>query len=65
MKTKTLYTCEICNTDYNTEEEAEKCEQTHRTVDAISKVIYGNKCLYPSSITVTFDDGKVLEFKRY
>lgn len=30
MKEKTLYTCEICHTDYARKIDAEKCEANHK-----------------------------------
>lgn len=39
MKEKTLYTCQICNTDYSKKADALDCEKNHKDID--SAVIVG------------------------
>ena len=39
MKEKTLYTCQICNTDYSNKADALDCEKNHKDID--SAVIVG------------------------
>ena len=39
MKEKTLYTCQICNTDYSNKTDALDCEKNHKDID--SAVIVG------------------------
>lgn len=33
MITKTLYTCQICNTDYADKEKAKTCEKNHKKLE--------------------------------
>ena len=40
MKEKTLYTCQICNTDYSKKADALDCEKNHKDTD--SAVIVGD-----------------------
>lgn len=39
MKEKTLYTCQICNTDYSNKADALDCEKNHKDIE--SAVIVG------------------------
>lgn len=66
MKKQTKYICEYCGVDYNTEEEAKKCEARHiRPV----KIVKGNyeytlfaRLNLPVSVTVEFEDGTECEY---
>lgn len=40
MKEKTLYTCQICNTDYSEKADALDCEKNHKDIE--SAVIVGD-----------------------
>lgn len=40
MKEKTLYTCQICNTDYSKKADALDCEKNHKDIE--SAVIVGD-----------------------
>ncbi len=33
MITKTLYTCQFCNTDYTKKEKAMECEKNHKVLE--------------------------------
>ena len=56
MDVRTIYKCEICGTEYYTQEGCEKCEQKHKTkyknadLDKFSRMK-----TYPDSITVQFE----------
>ena len=39
MKQKTLYTCEICHTDYSDKEDAKRCEKNHKTLAKAQSMI--------------------------
>lgn len=57
MKTKTLYTCEICNTDYANKEDAKKCEKEHiKGAELVSTRIHAHQ-KYPHKIEVRFANG--------
>lgn len=57
MKTKVLYTCEICNTDYAKEEDAKKCESEHSKYTKIVGARYTAHYQYPHQIEIKFADG--------
>lgn len=59
MKEKKLFTCEICNTDYNEKDKAVACEKNHKLLE--KAVIIGeyqsievNKNGHPNKIKVKF-----------
>lgn len=39
MKTKTLYVCEFCYTSFSDEEEAKKCEASHKVLRPKTKIV--------------------------
>lgn len=57
MKEKTLYTCEICNTDYANKEDAQKCEKEHIKCERIADTRIQAHQKYPHKIKVCFADG--------
>lgn len=69
MITKTLYICEICNTEYGTREEAEECEKSHLQVNGIESAEYieqlflGERMPYPSIVNVKFSDNTVMPYQ--
>ena len=72
MKTKTLYTCEICHTDYADKEKALQCEKHHYTklkiVDMrhlpITVPKMSNREGFPETITVKAENGETMVYKR-
>ena len=40
MKKHTVYRCEICGTDYNDRDQAEGCEECHKTDLVVEKAEY-------------------------
>lgn len=70
MKPKTLYTCEICHTDYTKKEDAIACEKFHsKELQITSKrylpknsACYGNHL--PITITVKDEKGNIATYKR-
>ncbi len=63
------YTCEICQRVHKLEEKCDECEKGHvkpRARQPIRKARYehGDKKKYPSSVLVTMEDGKIMEFFR-
>lgn len=36
MKQKTLYTCEVCHTDYNDPDKATECEGSHSLPESVA-----------------------------
>lgn len=57
MKIKTLYTCEICRTDFAEKKEAEKCEKEHVNPKMIYDFRVQAHGKYPTKIEVEFADG--------
>jgi hypothetical protein len=66
MNITTVYKCEICGAEYNTQEACEKCEKMHKTeyknanLDKFSRMKS-----YPDSITVQFKDDPDDQFVVY
>lgn len=61
MKKILYYKCEFCNEEYETEEEAIKCESMHPKVKRIVAVEYNDHMskYIPDGIIVELDDGRV------
>lgn len=64
MKSKVLYTCEYCHTDYTSEKSARECEDYHRKGLKIVSAKYEWKGAMPVSITVVDNDGFRATYKR-
>ena len=68
MKQELIYRCEICNTVYNNKEICEKCEKNHHMPRDIESCRYRpitcNQAGYPDRITVVFDNGELITYKR-
>lgn len=53
MKEKTLYTCQICNTDYSEKADALDCEKNHKDIDdAVIVGVYMPKSLAGDGIPI-------------
>ena len=66
MKKQIKYICECCGVDYDTEEDAKKCEASHIKPVKIVKadyeyVLYGTANT-PVSVTVEFENGMEREY---
>lgn len=57
MKAKTLYTCELCNTDYANKADAQKCEKEHIKCESITGTRIHAHQKYPHKIEICFADG--------
>lgn len=69
MKELTLYQCDICGTNYQTETKCLECEAFHVAVDSVLRYKYNAKNMgpeskYPHIVVVKMADGKELVFKR-
>lgn len=68
MKIRTLYTCEICHTDYNNESDAVNCERTHMQKLSIVESKYLGYHLdhstFPIRIKIKNDNGDTIWYKR-
>ncbi|MEW5899429.1 MAG: hypothetical protein AB1652_09720 [Bacillota bacterium] len=66
MKAKTQFICELCETTYDTPDEALKCEKTHikPVIDGPidPKPEYDYRAKYPRIIKIGFEDGVVREY---
>lgn len=70
MITKTLYTCQFCNTDYTKKEKAMECEKNHKVLETAT-IIGDYKSLksipdgYPTKVKVKFKGSdRWIEYKR-
>ena len=77
MKTKTLYTCEVCHTDYADKDKAKRCERSHiKPKEITDKMKYhavyngrdplfgGKETNYPDWIDITFENGETVRYKH-
>ena len=68
MKKIERYVCEICGTEYTDKARCQKCEKSHKTateiIDARYLSLHQNEQGYPVSVTIKFNDGKTVIFKR-
>lgn len=70
MKQKTLYTCEICHTDFKEKQKALECEKHHsKKLEIVDKryVPKNGACdgnHLPVSITVKDENGNIAVYKR-
>lgn len=65
MKKITVYKCEKCGARYNTEEEAQKCEESHGSPVKIVDErypYYEMQFGYPRYITVQMSNGKLVKY---
>lgn len=63
MKAKTLYTCEICLTDYAEKADAIKCEREHKKYECVKDFRYQAHSPYPTKVEVKFADGMTHWYK--
>lgn len=70
MVTKTLYTCQFCNTDYADKEKAKQCEKNHKLLEKAT-IVGDYKSMgdfptgEPTKIRVKFPNtDKWIEYKR-
>ncbi len=68
MKTKILYTCEACHTDYANKNDAMRCEANHskklKIVNQRSLPYSQDKSGFPISIEVEDEGGKRVTYKK-
>ena len=62
MITQTRYFCEHCLTEYASEENCLKCEASHVAPDTIESAIYKRDRIYPISVSLTMDDGAIVQY---
>jgi len=65
LKEITRYECEVCGTDYNAPDEAQKCEGSHPKVKEV-RYKYGYEMMnaYPHGIEVEFENGTTVFYKE-
>ncbi len=59
------YSCEVCHRLWDTEEQADACEATHKGATEILECRYKKKAqpeLYPSSLLMKMADGKQIVY---
>mgnify|MGYP003088802270 FL=1 len=59
MKKRTQYVCEICGTEYSTEEEEEGCEASHEKNVKVAKFEYVYNVEMPKYVYVENADGTI------
>lgn len=67
MKKKVLYTCDVCHADYDDEELAKACENSHAKNLEIVDYRYNALTAYnrfPTYIVVKADDGEKRVYRR-
>lgn len=68
MKEIKLYQCGICGTQYKMKNECEACEKHHVKPKRITGKKYHGKNMcsdgYPIHVTVSFEDGNTITYKR-
>lgn len=69
MKTETKYICEKCGWKYNTEEECQKCEDSHNSAKTLVAQKFdhkfGESAKYPGAIIVQMANGHKIEYRYY
>ncbi len=60
------YTCKYCGYMFDTEKDAEYCENLHAHVEGfdLSRIYYKHNYLYPDIIYVKFDNGEIVEYRE-
>lgn len=65
MKEKTIFICEVCGSEYDNVENAQKCEKNHcKCVEIVGSRYVGSTSNYPTSIDVKMENGKTIKFNR-
>lgn len=69
MKIQTMYTCELCGTNYSDKSMAEQCEKTHKTGLKIvwSKYLPRDKSNakgFPEWVILQAEDGEEVKYRR-
>lgn len=66
MVTKTIYVCELCDREFETEEEALNCEAIHEKGLEIESVNYRSTDIdkFPHEITVIAESGNKMTYFR-
>lgn len=65
MKQKTLYTCEVCHTDYNDPDKATECENSHSLPESVASYKFLPYCEYPERVQIKFKNGKRIEYTSF
>ena len=63
MIIEAIYKCEVCGTEYKTENECLLCESRHIKVISLEKSEYGKQENYPKTIYLKMKDGTVFRYK--
>ena len=63
MKTETLFICELCGGEYQTEAECQACEQSHVHPTRIAGMKYSKGFKYPETLCVDFDNKHHIIYK--
>lgn len=65
-KTREVYVCDCCKSEYYTQEAAEKCEAAHIEILGINEARYGRGHCYPDTISIKMGNNKnvVYSFRK-
>ena len=68
MKEKTMYVCELCNTQYSHKVDATSCESNHKRVKAFNEAHYRAEKVdnsgYPDYVILLMDNGQKIKYVR-
>lgn len=63
MITETLFKCEICGQTWQTQQEAEKCEQSHIAGEFVAYQNFRKTEKYPETVILTMANGHNLQYR--
>lgn len=63
MTELTVFKCDFCGKDFETENECKNHEKKHIKIDKINNIIYNTE-KYPVIIEVLMENGKVFNYRR-
>lgn len=64
MIRKDIYICEVCKSEWDKEEEALRCENSHCKPEEIIDVGYRYRSEIPNYIKVKMSNGEVAEYRN-
>lgn len=64
MRKESIYICDICDAEYESEEKAIQCENSHCKPESIVAYKYRYRSEYPNVIIVKMLDGKIMEYRN-
>ena len=53
-----LYECDYCHSQYDTEDDALKCELIHQSISSVSNLFYQKQSTFPYKFDVELENGR-------